>query len=78
MRAPAEKRFWAKVRKGRGCWEFTGYRTAKGYGTFYFNGKTQLAHRASWEMANGRIPNGLHVLHRCDNPPCIRPEHLFL
>ena len=56
------------------CVEFEGRRLTKGYG--YIKGK--LAHRDTWEKANGPIPKGLLVLHSCDNPPCINLEHLFL
>ena len=64
-----------------GCHEFTGFRDAKGYGRIG-KGKDEegitLAHRAAWEEANGPIPDGMNVLHRCDNPPCCNEEHLFL
>lgn len=59
---------------GTPCIEFEGRRLTKGYG--YIDGK--LAHRDVWEKANGPIPKGLWVLHKCDNPPCINLEHLFI
>lgn len=60
-----------------GCVEWTGT-THQGYGRFTVNGRHVLAHRFSWEMTHGEIPNGLCVLHKCDNPPCVNVEHLFL
>ena len=77
--ADLPERFWAKVRKSDGCWEWTASRNQKGYGELKVDGsKNSTAHRVSWQLHNGPIPTGLHVLHHCDNPPCIRPDHLFL
>lgn len=77
----AEDRFWSKVKKSDdpdGCWEWQTHLSNKGYGFFSYHGKNVGAHRRSYEMAYGEIKDGLHVLHTCDNPPCIRPDHLKL
>lgn len=63
--------------KKDGCWDWDGCK-ANGYGVFRLRGKHYKAHRASWVIANGDIPKGIFVLHKCDNPPCSNPEHLFL
>ncbi len=64
---------------GDGCWEWQRRRNAKGYGFTKLEYKNVYAHRAAWELWNGKpIPSGLMVLHHCDNPPCIRPDHLYV
>jgi len=60
------------------CWEWTASLNNKGYGWFRINEKTKLAHRVSYEFFIGEIPKGIKVCHRCDNPKCCSPFHLFL
>ena len=72
-----EARFWSKVDKGADCWEWQAARQKYGHGLFWHR-KHLKAHRVSYELANGPIPHGLCVLHQCDNPPCVNPDHLHL
>lgn len=62
----------------KSCWEWQGTKDRDGYGRFNIDGKTKRAHRASWEIHYGEIPKENCICHKCDNPCCIRPDHLFL
>lgn len=75
---PLEQRFWRKVNKDarNGCWEWTASKNPKGYGHFSHKGRLLAAHRVSWELANGPIPEGMVIDHRCANKSCVNPDHL--
>lgn len=79
MPAPnTEADFWRQVEKSDGCWLWKGATPNGRYGRFGFGGRKMSAHRFSWELHNGPVPDGKHVLHRCDVTLCVRLDHLFL
>ena len=74
-----DQKLWDRCEKvENGCWEWSGSRNPAGYGTIGVHRSSRLAHRVAWEETNGPIPDGLFVLHSCDNPCCINPAHLWI
>lgn len=73
------KRLWddVEIHDNDDCWPYMGKHLPGGYGFFYMKGR-HLTHRLSYELHFGEIPNGLFVLHKCDNPPCCNPNHLWI
>ena len=80
MRKTWQERWWVKVAKGSEdeCWLFIGSLRRGGYGVFWDGVRNVAAHRWSYANFVGEIPEGLDVLHRCDNPPCVNPAHLWV
>lgn len=78
MSMPVEERFWSKVRKSDGCWEWTGAITSRGYGSFSVNGKTLGAHIVSLSLSGITVPKGMCACHHCDNKKCVRVDHIFV
>jgi hypothetical protein len=76
VRPTVEERFWRLVLKTDGCWLWTGTRERGGYGMFWDGSRQILAHRFAYELLIGPLGD-LHALHHCDNPPCVRPDHLW-
>lgn len=72
------ERFLIYTKQGPGCWEWVGHKDPNGYGRLNIGGKPILAHRISYMLQYGDVPDEMDVLHKCDTPKCVNPEHLFL
>lgn len=69
-------RFWDQVVKTEGCWIWLGVKNPSGHGRFWWCGKFVMAYIWSWERLNGPVPENKELHHKCENPSCVRPEHL--